>query len=88
MGGEGSMAAANASLKNNRSLLSKRKEKGALSGSYANVKMKEFPSASPELLFEIKSRIIKENTKLKRKQIIGFLCAFIILSVFLILLLK
>lgn len=57
MGGEGSMLHAIKSLKNNRSLLSKRKEKGALSGSYANIKLKKLPKATPEQLLEIKKRL-------------------------------
>lgn len=48
MGGEGSMAAANALLKNNRSQFAKRKDKKALSGSYSNVEIKKFPEATPE----------------------------------------
>jgi len=81
MGGEGSMAAANNSLKNNRSLLSKRKEKEALSGSYANVKIKEFPKASPEQLNEIKERIQKDvrknRVKLVLTSVIFFLALFV-----------
>ena len=57
MGGEGSMMAANNSLKNNRSLLSKRKEKNSLSGSYSNVKMADFPKATAQELKRIKDPI-------------------------------
>lgn len=76
MGGEGSMMAANNSLKNNRSLLSKRKEKGALSGSYANIKLKELPKASPEQLLEIKKRLKRENKEARIKNISIFLILF------------
>lgn len=72
MGGEGSMAAANNSLKNNRNLL-KNKRKGSLSGSYANIELKEFPEATPEQLKEIKEKIIKQNKADKTKQLIVFL---------------
>lgn len=50
MGGEGSMMAANNSLKNNRALVSKRKEKSGLVGSYSNVKLAEFPDTTAKLL--------------------------------------
>ena len=63
MGGEGAMMAANQSLKNNRSLASKRRENTALSGSYANIKLKEFPKATPEQLKAIKEKTIRENKK-------------------------
>ncbi|MBD0832442.1 hypothetical protein [Aestuariibaculum sediminum] len=46
MGGEGAMMAANSSLKNNRDLVSKRKESKALQGSYANVNIKKYPNAT------------------------------------------
>ena len=65
MGGEGSMMNANLSLKNNRSMLSKRKEKSALGGSYANTELKEFPKATKAQLREIKKKIQKEDSKRK-----------------------
>lgn len=70
MGGEGSMAAANASLKLNRSQLTKRKEKRRSEGSYANVEMKDFPKASPEQLKLIKEKIQLENRRNRTKQIL------------------
>ena len=79
MGGEGAMMAANNSLKNNRSLLSKRKEKSVLGGSYSNVKLAEFPKATPEQLQEIKERLYKENRKNSIKQIILLVILFLIL---------
>jgi len=72
MGGEGSMMAANSSLKNNRSQLSKRKDKKALIGTYANVELKEFPKATPEQLREIREKILKQNKIQKIKQLIIF----------------
>ncbi len=77
MGGEGSMMNANTSLNNNRSMLSKRKEKSALGGSYANAKMKEFPEASEQTLKEIQERLKKEHRKIRTKQIIVFFILFI-----------
>lgn len=72
MGGEGAMAAANNSLKNNRNLL-KNKRKGSLSGSYANIELKEFPEATSEQLEEIKEKIIKQNKADRAKQLIVFI---------------
>jgi len=69
MGGEGSMMAANQSLKNNRSLTSKRREHNALSGSYANIKLKKFKKATPEQLEAIKAKTIKDNKKSQLKHI-------------------
>ena len=83
MGGEGAMVAANASLKNNRSLLAKRKEKKALSGSYANVDMKEFPNATPRRLNEIREKLTRENREIRIKQFTAIiLLMLILLSVF------
>lgn len=73
MGGEGSMMAANQSLKNNRSQLSKRKDKKALGGSYANIQLKEFPKATNEQLQGIKERLQKENKQTRLKQFILFI---------------
>ena len=50
MGGEGSMMAANQSLKTNRNLLAKRKERNALGGSYAGIEITEFPKATENQL--------------------------------------
>ena len=72
MGGEGSMASANTTLKNNRNLLSKRKEKNALFGNYVNTEMKDFPEATPEL----KQRLKKEN----RRAIVKNMLLFIVLA--------
>ncbi|SFD10267.1 hypothetical protein SAMN04489722_105158 [Algibacter lectus] len=75
MGGEGSMMAANQSLKNNRSLTSKRKEKGALSGSYANIELKEFPKATQEQLDTIKAQTLTDNKKALIQTIAFFIIA-------------
>ncbi len=84
MGGEGSMMAAINSLKNNRSLLSKRKEKSALGGSYSNVKLADFPKATPEQLKEIKERLHKENRENRIKQVILFMIlSLALISIFL-----
>ncbi len=83
MGGEGSMMAANQSLKSNRSLLKKRKEKGALRGSYSNMELKEFPKATPEILKEIRERIQKERKRSLVKSLI--LSVVIIIIIILVL---
>ena len=83
MGGEGSMMAANNSLKNNRSLVSKRKERHALTGSYSNVTLKEFPDATPQKLKNIREKIQFENRIIRKKQFIAF-CVLIFLSILLI----
>ncbi len=78
MGGEGAMMAANNVLKNNRNLVSKRKEKRALEGSYANIELGAFPKATPGQLKEIKERLRKENKKARVVQIILFAVIFLI----------
>ncbi|WP_136480018.1 potassium-transporting ATPase subunit KdpA [Cognatitamlana onchidii] len=83
MGGEGHMAAAINSLKNNRSLLKKRKDKKALSGNYSDVKLRDFPEATPENLKAIRTRIRKEERQARKR----YLIAFFIISFALILLL-
>lgn len=69
------MMAANQSLKNNRSLTSKRKEKGALSGSYANIELKEFPKATQEQLDTIKAQTLTDNKKALIQTIAFFIIA-------------
>ena len=81
MGGEGAMMAANNSLKNNRSLLAKRKETKALEGSYGNIELKEFPKATAEQLKEIRERIQLEN-KQRRLKIYFMLGIIIIVLIF------
>lgn len=77
MGGEGSMMAANQSLKSNRNLLSKRKEKAALSGSYTNIELKEFPKSTPQMLHHIKQRLEEEQ---RRRMVRVFLVFGFIIS--------
>jgi len=84
MGGEGSMMAANQSLKTNRNQL-KRKDRNALSGSYSNIKLKEFPKATAQELQEIKERIQKENKETLTKQLLYLIGFIIALLIFLIL---
>ena len=82
MGGEGSMMAANNSLKNNRNLVAKRKEEKALSGSYANMNLAKFPKATTEDLERIKRKIQSDNKQLRRKQITIFGIIIVILVSF------
>lgn len=84
MGGEGSMMAANQSLKNNRALVVKRKENRALSGSYANLEIKEFPEATAEDLELIKQKIKRQ----KRKSIIRQILIFTMLLIGVVILYK
>ncbi len=83
MGGEGAMMAANNSLKNNRNLISKRREKSGLSGRYSNAKLADFPKATPEQLSEIRKRILKQNRtqRIKLFIVFGVFIAVIILFV-------
>lgn len=89
MGGEGSMAAANNSLKLNRSQLTKRKERmdrKGLDGSYSNVEMREFPKSTPRQLKSIREKIQLENKKNRLKQLVLiFVIALSMLILFLIL---
>lgn len=84
MGGEGAMMAANNSLKNNRSLLAKRKETKALEGSYCNIGLKEFPKATAEQLEEIRERIQIKNKQNRIQQFIALGVFLIILASFVI----
>ena len=67
------------SLKNNRSLLSKRKEKKALRGSNSNLKMKDFPKATPQKLRQIKDKISEENKQTTQKHLVLFIAFLLIL---------
>lgn len=79
MGGEGSMMNANVSLRNNRDMISKRKGKSFLSGSYTNTQLKEFPEATEVLLKGVKDRIQKENRKAATKQWLLFIGVLIVI---------
>jgi len=79
MGGEGSMAAANNSLKMNRSQLSKRKDRKGFEGSYSKVEMRKFIKVTSEQLINIKEKIRLENKIILRKQILFIALLIIIL---------
>ncbi len=59
-----------AALKNNKSQFSKRKERGGLERSYVNVKMKEFPKATLDVLEAIKAKTIEKNKRIYIKQLV------------------
>lgn len=71
MGGEGAMMAANQSLKNNRSLVSKRKDRKLSFVSASNKKTEyNLPKATPQKLQEIKLRMQRENRQRRVKQVV------------------
>ena len=78
MGGEGAALAAIKSLKNNRNLL-KKKRKGVLCGSYADIELKDLPEATSEQLLNIKTRIRKENKQARINRLIAFTVFILIL---------
>ena len=84
MGGEGSMMSMIQTLRNNKKMMSKRKDKKSFEGSYANVTMREFPKASPEQLKMIRQRMQLENKKRLKIQIV-FLLTIVTLMTFLVL---
>ena len=84
MGGEGSAMAANTSLKNNRNLLSKRKEKASLEGSYSGIELKKFPKATEADLIKIRERMELENKKWKIKLLILSGCIIAIVVSFML----
>lgn len=73
MGGEGSMMAANESLKTNRNLLAKRKERKGLEGSYAGIEILEFPKMSGKDLETLRLRLQIEKRQLRTKRTLGFI---------------
>jgi len=79
MGGEGSMAAANNSLKMNRSQISKRKDSKGFEGSYSSIEIKKFPKATPEQLINIQEKIKLENKVILRKQILFVALSILVL---------
>lgn len=70
MGGEGSMMAANASLKANRALKNKRKKEGFSLVSSTNERWVDPKQPTFEQLMEIRTRIRKEEKARRRKTII------------------
>ena len=87
MPGEGFMMMANNSLKDNRSLLAKRKDKQNLEGSYANAKMAKFPKATKVQLEQIRERMQAENKRNKTRLItvFSFISVVVITFIFLFL---
>ncbi len=81
MGGEGSMMAANNSLKNNRSLVVKRKDKQALSGSYEGIELKDFPKATESDLHDIQRKIKLQNKNMQQRQILIFVILVVVICV-------
>ncbi len=75
MGGEGSMAAANQSLKQNRILLRKRKFRDTkdLMRSYSESSTLEFEKIAPEDLSRIKQEIRSKAKREQKKRIIAYL---------------
>jgi len=73
MGGGGSMAAANQSLKYNRSQLSKRNNRKSFEGSYAKIKLEGFPKASKSELRLLREKLQKEKQIRNKKTFIVFL---------------
>ena len=85
MGGEGSMMAANNSLKNTRSMLSKRKGKSLGLIAKSNYKTEyNLPKAKPEDIKRLRDKLQQEQRLSRIKSIILFLVIFIILIVILI----
>ena len=84
MPGEGFMMSMIQTLRNNKKMMSQRKDKKGFEGSYVNLTMKEFPKASPEQLEMIRQRMQLENKKRLKIQIV-FLVFIMALMVFIIL---
>lgn len=83
MGGEGSMMHMINTLKNNKSMLSKRKERRALPGKYSGEKLEFENSASKEDLEQIRLRLQSEHKQKQVKIAIVFgVLIMIILTVF------
>jgi len=72
MGGEGSMMAANQSLKANRALKNKRKKAGFSWVSSSKEKWVDHKTASPELLEEIRLKMLKQQRVSKRRMIVAW----------------
>ena len=72
MGGEGSMMAANQSLKANRALKNKRKKAGFSWVSSSTEKWVDHKTASPELLEEIRMKMQRQQKINKRRMILAW----------------
>ena len=69
MGWGGSALAANQIIKNNRAMLKKR-TKNKLSFASENKNWVDHKTASPELLAEIRERVIREQSKRRRRRVL------------------
>ncbi len=86
MGGEGSMMAANNSLIANRSLLAKRKENKALSGSYEGVEIATFPKATEKELAVLREKLKQERRQMRMRQAYVFIGVIVLFVIFVVLL--
>ncbi|HIC32347.1 MAG TPA: hypothetical protein EYO76_10565 [Flavobacteriaceae bacterium] len=85
MGGEGSMMAANNSLKNNRSMLSKRNGRSLGLVTNSNFKTEyNLPKATPEDIKRLRNKLQQEQRLSRIKSVILFLVIFILLIALLI----
>jgi len=85
MGGEGAMMQMIQALKNNKSLLSKRKERRGLEGSYSNVKLEFEKTATEEDLKRLRLKLQKEHRQSRKKTLLVFgsiLLIFIVLFIY------
>ena len=82
MGGEGSMMAANQSLKSNRNMIAKRKAKSFSFVSNSTHKTEfDFPKATEKDILRLRKKLIKEHKLRRTKQIVLLSIALIILIV-------
>ncbi|WP_223032855.1 hypothetical protein [Hanstruepera marina] len=83
MGGEGSMMHMINTLKNNKSMLSKRKERRGLQGKYSGEKLEFENSATKTDLEQIRLRLKQENKQKQIRVLIVFgILMVLVLSVF------
>lgn len=73
MGGEGSMMAANQSLKANRALKNERRKRSFSYVSTSNEKWVDHKTASPELLEEIRKKMRRQQRIQKRRIIAAWI---------------
>lgn len=83
MGGEGSMMHMINTLKNNKSMLSKRKERRGLQGKYSGEKLEFEHSATKKDLEQIRLRLQSEHKQNQLKIVIVFgVLMFVVLTLF------
>lgn len=83
MGGEGSMMQMIHTLRNNKSMLNKRKERREMTGSFSGEKLEFKNTSTQEDLIKIRLRLQKERKQKRVKTIIVFsVFMLILLSVF------